>query len=255
MIKITLYSILTLLFLWSCETPAPDRPSTFDTRPYYFPIESLEAGLVYEYQHLQEGTRYLSHFWHLTSLVEAGDTFLLWKRYNPLFEQDQYIKEQIFKEGAVVQEYYLYAYDSNRQQRRAYPVQQDAIFPFQAAIDSHLVYRYSAHMTLPPDFVTVRLHRDRRFVGTDSKPYSLADQSSPTIVFQSKDLYDLEDTTQGGFWNDERQVREYYAQGIGLVETQEWSKGDPTPKIVRLVKRHSVPDFDRLRQAALNPTN
>lgn len=244
--------LFLLLFLSSCETTSSDS-DTFYTRPYYFPIEELAAGQVYEYHNIQDETSYLSHFWHLTSTVEGSDTFLIWKRYNPLFEQDQYIKEQIFKDGAVVKEYYLYVYDSVQQQRRAYPVEQTAIFPFQAATDPNMVYRYSASMTLPPDFVTVRLNRDRRFVGAVPKPFQLEDQSLQTIVFQSKDLYDIEDTTQGGFWNDERHVREYYAAGIGLVETQESGTGPSAlnPKITRLVKRHNVPAFDRLRQAAI----
>lgn len=247
---------LLLLLLGSCDPSASSSNEiTFNTRPYYFPIDDLKAGWVYEYHTIQNGNGYLSHFWHLTSVIDANDTFLIWKRYNPLFEQDQYIKEQIFATGAMVKEYYLYAYDSSRQQRQAYAVQQSAIFPFQAATDSNMVYRYSASMTLPPDFVTVRLNRDRRFEGVAPKPYSFEDQSLPAIVFQSKDVYDLEDTTEGGFWSDERRVYEYYAQGLGLVETQEWSAGSPTPSIIRLVKRHRVPVFDRLRQAALKSSD
>ena len=185
-------------------------------------------------------------------MASSGDTFLIWKRYNPLFEQDQYIREWIVRDGVITKDYYFYIYDSTSQQRKTYPnqVEQNVVFPFDAALDSNLIYRFSTTMTLPPDFVRVKLVRDRRFGEAFDQIYE--GDTLPAIAFYSKDFYDLEDTLQGGFWNEQRAVVEVYAQGVGLLQEQVWMPGVEQPEVTQLAGRYTWAAFDSLRQATQN---
>lgn len=239
---------LMLLVLYSC-TPTDAPPQIVATRAHYFPIENLFDGVVYEYSIAEQDQSYRSHYWHLQSTIENGDTFLIWKRYNPLFENDQYIKEWIIRDGVITQEYYFYAYDSTEQAFRPYvnEVEQNVVFPFHAVTDSNSVYRFTSTVTLPPSFVKVKLIRDRRFAGQQDVNYQ--GQSYSTIVFESEDYYDLDGQEEGGFWEQRQQLKEIYAEGIGLIE-EERTGPDGQPRKTYLSNRYTSAEFEQLQATA-----
>ena len=118
----------------------------------------MTEGKVYKYVVEYEQQEYLSHYWHLSSKKDdKGDWYLTWIRYNNNLKKDQYIKELVFKDGVITQEYQFYVLDSNTQELKMYPnnVSQNIAFPFYASLDSVMAYRFVCDMKLPPDFLTV----------------------------------------------------------------------------------------------------
>ncbi|MFK7796381.1 MAG: hypothetical protein AB8E82_02930 [Aureispira sp.] len=246
------------LCLMACESPTPpaitvgsEEPTpithTFNTQSYYFPVEELKQGKIYEYSVMQDSAAFVTHYWHLQTEVGAqGQTFLIWKRYNPFFEQDQYIKEWIVKDGVVTTAYEMFIKDSTAQNATRYvnKVEENIVFPFEAALDSNMVYRFSCALTLPPDFVTVRLIRDRQFSQPLVYPYQ--GKKVPAVAFACTDLYDLEDKEEGGYWEQKTTSVEIYAEGIGLVYTEQKNE-EKISSINQLTHIYTLEEFEILK--------
>ncbi|MCH2021589.1 MAG: hypothetical protein MK207_03825 [Saprospiraceae bacterium] len=249
--KIIIFSIM-ILCIYSCreiienEEKKLDIPSTFYTKDYYYPIGELESGKVYEYVVVHEGDEYLSHYWHLQSSKDtSGNLFLNWERYNGMLQKDQYIKEWIINDGVIVEEYKFFVQDSATQEMKEYQniVSQNVVFPFNASLDSVMAYRFICEMKLPPDFLTSKLIRDRKFAENSSFNYN--DKEVDVIVFRNSDLYDIENKEEGGFWNVKKSVVEIYAKGIGLIYQEEKTDGIESSIVTQLKKVYSKDEFDK----------
>ncbi|BDS14376.1 hypothetical protein [Aureispira anguillae] len=253
-----------LIFLFfisisSCTNPNPEEKNPTDETPtvdsnhvyikdFYFPLETLTKGKVYEYVVVHEEEVYLSHYWHLKSEQGTnGEQYLIWKRYGPNFEQNQYIKEWIIKDGVITQEYKFLIQDSTTQAVQEYSneVSQNVVFPFSASLDSVMAYRFVCEMKLPPDFLTVKLIRDRKF--NQFIRYTYQEKEVDAITFTSMDLYDIENRKEGGFWKQKRAVVEVYAKGLGLVYTEEKIAGEESTEVTRLSNIYSVEEFEKLK--------
>ena len=251
--------ILAILLLALCiactdNVSTTDNPSEqaniFDAKAFYYPTEELLDGKVYEYVMLHEGEAFLSHYWHLQSEKdEEGNMFLIWKRYNQYFQQDQYIKEWVIADGVITQEYKMMVLDSATQQWNEYPnnVSQNVVFPFKPVLDSVMAYRFVCELKLPPDFLTSKLIRDRKFKETTS--YSYQGEEVDAVVFNTIDLYDIENKDEGGFWNMTKQVVEIYAEGIGLVRQEERTEGQPGMEVTVLNKIYTIDEFNAQKNA------
>lgn len=250
-----LISVLFLLSMLSCTPNNTSTNSTigknddsFYTKDFYFPLETLTEGKVYEYVVVHKNETYLSHYWHLQSETDSdGNNYLIWKRYNPNLEQDQYIKEWVIKDGVITKEYKFFVKDSVAQMQKEYPntVSQNVVFPFYASLDSIMAYRFVCEMKLPPDFLTVKLVRDRKF--NEATRYTYNGKEVDAVVFTSMDLYDIENKEEGGFWEQKRAVAEVYAKGIGLVYTEEKTAGEEETSVTRLSNIYSIDEFEALK--------
>ena len=251
-------SCFLLIFLSSCQpkesTEKTKEPvqevekNTFYTKDYYYPIESLSEEKIYEYVIENEGQSYLSHYLSLKKELGAdGAVYLRSKYYGPNFKQNQEIKEWIIKDGVITQEYTFLVLDSVTQALKEYPneVSQNVVFPFYASLDSMMAYRFVCEMKLPPDFLTVKLIRDRKF--NKKLSYTYKEEALEAIAFVATDLYDIENTVGGGFWNQKKGTIEVYAKGIGLVYKETKTAGVETTEIERLSTIYSVEEFDALK--------
>lgn len=249
-----------LLFFIACTPPTTDNSSnpeppkktakTFYTKPYYYPVEELKTGKVYEYSLVQDGQAFVTHYWHLqTEEGEKGQTFLIWKRYNPLFEQDQYIKEWIVQDGVVTKAYDIFIKDSTKQAPTRYTneVEENIVFPFQATLESNMAYRFSCILTLPPDFLTVKLVRDRKFSGATEYVYKGTTEEA--VAFTLNDLYDIENREEGGFWQQEKVTKEIYVKGIGLVQQEVQTKGETATEVTKLSNIYTWEAFEKLKKS------
>lgn len=245
-----------LLFFVACESPEASitddsdttnvTQNTFYTKPYYYPVEKLRTGKVYEYSRMQDSAAYIDHYWHFQTIDSAGQTFLVGKRYNPFFEQDQYTREWVVQDGVVTTTYEMLIKDTTLQTTTRYvnEVDQNIVFPFNASLDSNMAYRFTCKLTLPPDFVTVRLVRDRQFSQPLVYPYK--GEEIPAVAFSCTDLYDLEDREQGGYWEHKTASVEIYAQDMGLVYTEE-KKGEEPSEVTRLTNIYTLQQFQTLQ--------
>lgn len=246
-----------LLFFVACESPKLSNPdaseetneatNTFYTKPYYYPVEDLKSGKVYEYSLMKDSAAYVDHYWHFQTIVDSnGQTFLIGKRYNPFFEQDQYTREWIVEDGVVTTSYEMLIKDTTQQTTTRYinEVDQNIVFPFEASLDSNMAYRFTCKLTLPPDFLTVRLVRDRQFSQPLVYPYE--GRKIPAVAFSCTDFYDLEDKEKGGYWEHKTASVEIYAQDIGLVYTEEKKEGESS-EITRLTHIYTLQEFETLQ--------
>lgn len=262
-----LISCFLLLFMFSCQpretTQDTEQPvqevdkNTFYTKDYYYPVESLSEEKIYEYVLENEGQTYLSHYLSLQKELTAdGNVHLISKYYAPNFQQNQQIKEWIINDGVITQEYTFLILDSLSQALKEYPneVSQNVVYPFYASLDSAMVYRFVCEMKLPPDFLTVKLVRDRKF--SKKMSYTYKDKESPredgdrleAIAFTATDLYDIENTEGGGFWTQKKATIEVYAKGIGLVYKETKTAGVEGTEVERLSNIYSVEEFEALKR-------
>jgi hypothetical protein len=253
-----LISCLLLIFILGCQPKESSKntdkvlqevdSSTFYTKDYYYPVESLSEEKIYEYVLENEGQTYLSHYLSLkTELAEDGSVYLISKYYAPDFQQNQQIKEWMIKDGVITKEYTFLVLDSLSQRLKEYPnnVSQNVVFPFYASLDSSMAYRFVCEMKLPPDFLTVKLIRDRKFNQTLSYTYNK--EVLEAISFTATDLYDIENTEGGGFWNQKKASIEVYAKGIGLVYKETKTAGGTGTEVERLSTIYSVEEFEALK--------
>ncbi|MDC0230646.1 hypothetical protein OAK19_01645 [Aureispira] len=249
----TIILSLLMLFIYSCsptdinEEQDKTTQNSFYTKDYYYPVTELDSGKVYEYVVVHEGKEFISHYWHLQREQDTnGNIFLIWERYNGLLQKDQYIKEWIIDDGVITKEYKFFVQDSVTQDLKEYPnnVSQNVVFPFNASLDSVMAYRFVCEMKLPPDFLTSKLIRDRKFGQSTSFNYN--GKEVEAIVFTSTDLYDIENKEEGGFWNVKKAVIEIYAKGIGLVYQEEKTDGIEGSVTSRLRKIYSTLEFNYL---------
>jgi hypothetical protein len=247
--------LLLAVTFYSCDTAEklPKEPTivdsnSFETKEYYFPVEQLADGKVYEYVVVHEGEAYLSHYYHLQSEKdEKGNLFLIWKRYNQQMQLDQYIKEWVISDGVITQEYKFYVLDSATNENIEYPnnVSQNVVFPFKASLDSVMAYRFVCEVKLPPDFLTTKLIRDRKF--NQSTTYDYKGEKVDAVAFTSQNLYDIENEKEGGFWQLKKGTVEIYAKGIGLVFSEEKTSGQKGSEVIVLNEIYSVEEFEKLK--------
>jgi hypothetical protein len=251
-------SCFLLIFIFSCQpkesTQTTEEPvqevdnNTFYTKAYYYPIESLSEEKIYEYVIEHEDQTYLSHYLSLKKeLGEDGAVYLRSKYYAPNFQQNQEIKEWIIKDGVITQGYIFLVMDSLSQSLKKYPneVSQNVVFPFYASLDSVMAYRFVCEMKLPPDFLTVKLVRDRKF--NKKLTYTYKEEELEAIAFTATDLYDIENTEGGGFWEQKKATIEVYAKGIGLVYKETKTAGGEGSEVERLSNIYSVEEFEALK--------
>lgn len=228
--------------LLSCTTEK--EPDFFDTSNYYYPHDKLSTPKVYEYQIEHNGSQFISHYWKFQTLLENGHTYLLCHRYNPQLQMDQSIKEWIVQDGVITVEYQFYVLDSSSLQMKSYPneVSQNVVFPFKASLDSMMAYRFICSMQLPPDFLSAKLVRDRKF-GQTTK-YVLFGDTLEAVSFENTDLYDIQNIEEGGYWTVKKGLLEIYAQGIGLVYQEERTAGQEGVEITKLSAIYTQKEFD-----------
>lgn len=227
-----------------------EKQTFFDTKVYYYPYQKLSTAQVYEYKIEHEGALYVSHYWKYQSMEEDGNTYLLCQRYNPSFEMDQSIKELIIEDGVITSAYYFHVKDSLSQQMRAYPnhVTQNVVFPFKASLDTVMAYRFICEMKLPPDFLTAKLIRDRKF--SEASTYVFQGDTLEAVVFTNTDLYDIQNVEEGGYWTVKKGVVEIYAKGLGLVYQEERTAGEAASEICKLTAIYSEESFEKLQESA-----
>lgn len=193
----------------SCRETGPK-----DIRDYYFPLRDLEEGLVYEYQpvHIDSLT---PAYWYYRSFIREDGVFLTGTYYEYGLVPLQLVKEELVRNGMLVQDVYLYdeAADSSGQQKRTtVEVLQGSAFPFEVT-DSTGVFLYKIRWEPPQDSgAVVTLVKNRRYL-KDTVVQAMG-KAHDAVLFKVQELltYDKEgvfEQTYGGY--------EVYAKGLGLV--------------------------------------
>jgi hypothetical protein len=216
----TVWLIAIVGLLIACNSTDKDTLET-----YYFPDNILNTKVYYEYR--DSATKALSEYWSTELLEEEGQRFIVRNRYDAAGRKDMYIKEQVLADGMLAKEYIIYPYDSTGAIIKAcsLSILQEVLYPFIELSSDSLAFRFEAKYALPPNLkLEIHLRRDRRLKGYTA--LDIAGQSKLNIaVFKEESYYQLTDTTQGGYWEEQTNALEYYGKGKGLVKRQELSEG------------------------------
>lgn len=195
--------------LSSCRENSPK-----DIRDFYFPLRELEDGLVYEYEpvHLDSLT---PAYWYYRSFIEDDGVFLTGTYYEYDLVPLQLVREELVRNGMMVQDVYLYEKGTDslgRQIRTEVEVLQGSAFPFEVT-DSSGVFLYKIRWEPPQDSgAVITLVKNRRYL-KDTVVRAL-DETLDAVVFDVRELlsYDKEGVFEQGYGG-----REIYARGLGLV--------------------------------------
>ena len=209
------YFLLSLLMLalFGCEDPAATANATRNIRAFYFPVDELYEGSVYEYESI--GNKHDPPFyWYYRTINIEDKTYFTGMYYDYTFTPFQFIREEVLNNGMQLEDFYWYQTDSTSGLQEKVPVNIESanIFPFQVSRPPGVLVS-SINWELPEDTATtVTFIRNRQFDNDTSILYK-------NVAFEGINMHVLEliDTENQGHLEQEYTARETYAKGIGLV--------------------------------------
>ena len=185
-----------------------------DVRDYYYPLDDLWSGKVYEYD-LAAGDSSSPEYRYFRTIDRDSGLFLTGTFYDSRFQIGQIIREGVGEEGIYVKEYSLYDADpeTGRQIQANAVIDSPEVFPFRVK-DSVGVYMFSMNYQPPADpNTTIFLNRRRIFLG-DAPAFEFRGQTYICIRFG---LLEEIGTQNGGTDLLEGRGEEWYAKDLGLV--------------------------------------
>ena len=230
-----------------------DRSGKRDVQAYYFPVESLHSGLVYEYMSLNGDTSN-REYWYFRSFEVDSGTFLSCTQYSRYFQIEQIVREKIVESGALARDLFLYEPDfqTGKQNKITASIEAQSVFPFNVT-DSMGVFLFKLHYYLPGDSAhKIYLIRNRSY-GGNAPAFHYKGKKLDAVRFLVREVVGSEGE---GVAEGEAVGEEWYAKGIGLVQFKKvWGKGEnrsvrefrlvntfPMSGLEERAKAHLVPD-------------
>ena len=210
---------------------------------YYFPLDKLADGMVYEYQPV-ENPDYPVVYWYYKSMKVNGQQYLLGMSYDPAFSPDQFTREERVDNGMLLADFYTLEADSTgTKQRLQATIEAANVFPFEVK-EPYGVLLSSLHWRPLGDSSTITLVKNRQFDSDTTIIFK--NEAIPAINFNTRELADQEVI---GHMELEFGGTEVYAKGIGLV----YFKKDIDGWLMqyRLADRYSMEDFEKKFKARL----
>jgi hypothetical protein len=200
--------LLAMLILISCQNDGKQ-----DIRDYYYPMRSLEDGLVYEYQSPSIDSL-TPAFWYYRSFIQDDGVFMTGTYYEHELEPLQLVREEMVSNGMLVKEVFLYepGDSTGRQTRLDVEVLQGAAFPFEVS-DSSGVFLYKIRWSPPSDSgATYTVIKNRHYAGDTI--VNVLGKSRNAVIFQVQELVEYD---KNGVFEKQFGGKEIYAEGLGLV--------------------------------------
>ncbi|MCP3929918.1 MAG: hypothetical protein GY705_12555 [Bacteroidetes bacterium] len=209
-VKIVGLTAIWIAFIWGTSCNHNAKISGLEA--YYFPLEELEKGKVYEYRPINNDSFPLN-FWHYHSVIEEDSRKLEGVFYNQEFIPQQFFREERVSNGMLLDEYRILVRDSLENQEQI-PVEilSGSVFPF-TLNDTNSVFLYHIKWTdidKPDAFTT--LIKNRRYKGKTS--FFFKGVEYDCIEFEVKELIER---YEEGYLEHEFMSTEIYAKGLGLV--------------------------------------
>ncbi|MEO1514001.1 MAG: hypothetical protein AAFV95_03280 [Bacteroidota bacterium] len=186
--------------------------TSYDLRPYYFPLEQLQNGLAYEYQPVGE-LPLAPEYWYYRTVEQDSQLFLAGQYYDHDFTVRQLSSEKIVDNGSLLHNYFLYAYtDSDSLLTIPVDIEVNNSFPFQVSKVGSIFLSRLKWADPQQDSMKTTLIRNRQFLGDTT--YTIGGQRHECVAFRLKELVETE---QEGFQEVRYDGIEFYAKNIGLV--------------------------------------
>lgn len=204
------FTAVFAVFFLACSGKSDKR----DLHEYYFPVENLREGLVYEYD-LAQGDSSAPEYWYFKSFRRDSGMFLSGTYYDRFFQIGQIVREKIVPSGVLAREYLLYEPDMTTGELRETTAKIEApnVFPF-AVKDSSGVFLFSLKFHPAADSTaTLYVIRNRRFLG-DAPDFEFQGKTYPCVRFGLREVIGNE---KEGAAEVEGRGEEWYAKGLGKV--------------------------------------
>lgn len=180
-----------------------------DTESYYFPIDSLTRGKIYEF--VASGDSLPSLYWYYSKVKKRDTTFLAAQLLDQNFNVQQFMLERRVKSGMVLKNGFIYSKDSSGQSFQIpITINQSSTFPFHVK-DSTQLFINEVQWADPTMGETV-ITKNRSFVRRST--INFMSKQIPTIEFSVKEAIEMRNN---GSLEYKSVGMERYAQGIGLV--------------------------------------
>lgn len=219
-------------------------------RDYYFPVEDLRTGRVYEYAS-ETGDTTERRYWYYRSFTRDSGLFMNGTQYDRFFQIVQIMREKIVDNGSLVRNSYLYETDTltGIAQPITARIESPNLFPFQVTDSLGVfLFRLSYHPG-PDSSTTIYIIRNRRFLG-DGPEFEFAGQRYPTIRFGLREAVGHD---QEGTLEIEGTGEEWYARGLGLVYYRKSFSGGKYAYAFRLAETFPMTEFERRAKSVLQP--
>lgn len=214
--------------------------------PYYFPIDDLQDGLVYEYRHPQFDS--VPPFYNYYRIIKKRDTtserrkvltYLVGMQYNYKFEPQQLTVEERISNGMLLTKSVVYQADSTgKQQSMPMEIEVGSVFPFEVR-DSGGVFVYNVMWREATDSTKfTRLIRNRSYAG--DMDYRYKDKRYDAVQINVREKVESFDE---GFVEHSFDGHEIYAKGIGLI----YYRKEVTPDLIleyELVDRYPMTELE-----------
>ncbi|MCB0704931.1 MAG: hypothetical protein KDC34_06455 [Saprospiraceae bacterium] len=205
-----IFSLTLIIFgFWLASSCTKQDPSYL--KPYYFPLDSLYDGQVYEYRSVGD-TLDPPYYWFYRTIEQEGHTYLTGMYYNEFFQPGQLVREEAVESGMLLEDCFLFETDSvGLQHQVPAEVGEASVFPFETSgVGSVYVFSISYSMEADSGAVT-SFFRNRQYMGDTSVLFK--DKEYHAVQFYVRELVDIEDE---GHTEHEFDGLEIYAKGLGL---------------------------------------
>ena len=201
---------LTFLFLLfqSCQE---ENRNQF--KPYYFPIEDLKEGKVYEFHSV--GNEYDPPFyWFVRSIEIEGSTYLTVMYYDYNFQPYQFVREEVVSNGMLLADMYLYETDTltGKQNQIFVNIDSGNVFPFEKKEPAPVLL--SSIQWQQDSLTTMTFVRNRQYLSDTSVVFK--SDKIEAIKLNALEMVDSEVKGEGHL-EQEYAGKEIYAWGIGLI--------------------------------------
>lgn len=204
-VKNRLFQLCTfLVLLCSCHSPH------IDLEQYYYPIDKLAGGLIYEYQ--SDNLSIAPGYWYYSTAKKGDTVMLLSQNLDPFLNVKQMAIERRVKNGMLLMSNNIFLKDSTGQQKKInVEIIEKNLFPFSVK-DTNGIFLYKVKWFSEKDKHTTVI-RNRRFLGFDELEFK--GKPVKCAKFELKEL--IEDYNNGYIEYPFKGV-EYYGLGIGLLK-------------------------------------
>lgn len=185
-----------------------------DIRNYYFPLKKLTEGLVYEYRPVGNDS-ITPVYWYYRSLINKEGAYLTGTYYEYNFEPLQFVREELVKNGMLLQDINLYQYDTISPQPMIVDgeILSGTTYPFEVSEEDGGIFLYKVKFAFSPE-IQATIIKNRKYLGETT--FEWEGEIYDAVEFEVKELVEYDDTKAGGI-EPEFSGSEIYAKGLGLV--------------------------------------
>lgn len=227
---------IVLIFTFSCKEEVKD-PGFL---AYYYPIEALKEGLVYEYHPVNNDSLPVNYWYYMVQEVEGVD-YLIGNNYNAHFEVQQFVREKVGPSAVLLEDFIIYEEgEDNKKTPLKVSIKSNEVFP-SYQLDSVKAYKMALKWDITEEQGTsITLNRSRTFLNQTTFDFEGIKRACSIFKLEEHIEHFVEDD---GYLEPTYPGIEFYANGIGLVYYKK-VLAEGVEIEYQLTKRYSMSDFE-----------